>query len=267
MRTTLKIAAQLRRERFDMIVLFSAAESAWLLAQLSAARTKVGFTRAMGGRLLTVAAPWTRPPSTANNLRLIEAIGCEPTRTDYVGFLTPESEDREAADGVLSAAGVHPGEEFIVLSQGTSKGRELKSWTNEGFASVADRLVAKYHIRSVVVGLDGGEAICALSRNAVDLTGRTSLPTLAAVLDRAKLFAGIDSGVMHLSAAMGTPVVGLFGPSDPEITGPQGMGHRIVRAGLKCSPCFGKECEKSAECMKSILPDEVRAAVDSILLG
>lgn len=265
LRTSFRTARLLHRENFDMVVLFSTAESSWIIAQLSGARLKVGFTESMGGRLLSTSVPWSPPPSTTNNLRMMEAIGCKPTRADYTGFLALTSEDRNLAESVLGDAGISPVEEFVVISQGTSKGRELKSWTNEGFAEVADELMRRYGLKSVAVGLDGGEKISALSSSVVDLTGRTSLTTLAAVIERAKLFIGIDSGVMHLSAAIGKPVIGLFGPSDPELTGPQGTGHRILRAGLDCSPCFRKECEKEAACMRSIRTDHVLAAFSFIM--
>jgi heptosyltransferase-1 len=71
---------------------------------------------------------------------------------------------------------------------------------------------------------------------------------------------------MHLAAAMGTPVVALFGPTDPARTGPCGPGHRIIRKGLLCSPCFRKRCE-TPRCMRDISVEEVFTAVKEMLAG
>jgi len=68
---------------------------------------------------------------------------------------------------------------------------------------------------------------------------------------------------MHLAAAVGTPVVALFGPTDPARTGPYGEGHRVLQKGLNCSPCFRKSC-KTGSCMQNITVDEVFDAVKDV---
>ncbi len=78
------------------------------------------------------------------------------------------------------------------------------------------------------------------------------------------MLVGVDSGVMHLAAAVGTPVVGLFGPSDPNITGPQGEGHRVVCVDMPCRPCLGKSCDIDRQCMRRVTPDMVFSAVERI---
>jgi len=90
--------------------------------------------------------------------------------------------------------------------------------------------------------------------------GRTSLRELAALYRRASVVLTTDSGPMHLAAAVGTPVVALFGPTSPERTGPYGEGHAVIRRGMDCSPCFRKACE-TRECMQAIGVDEVFEAV------
>jgi len=238
----LELAATLRREHPDLAVLFSRSFENWALAMLSGAKIRVGFKGLTTGRMLHYRVRKTGPPSTENNLRLVEAIGCPVTKKDYVGLIGPGDRDREAADQLLDSMGVDRGQAIAVLSPGTSPGREIKRWTDEGFARVADGLKAELGLTPVVVGTDGGERICRLSEHALDATGKTSLPVLAAVLSRANVFVGIDSGIMHLAPAVGTPVVGLFGPTDPGVTGPQGEGHVVITAGLDCAPCGKTKC-------------------------
>jgi len=263
----LRVAARLRRRRFDLALIFSTSLGTAILALLSGSRARVGFAHSPAAPFLTQRVPWTPPPSTQNNLRLLEAIGCPVAKRDYVGLIKPGEPERHEADEILRSTGIAPGEQFAILGPGTSSSREIKCWSDEGFAQVADRLADEFGIKSVVVGLSGGNRIRALSGNAIDLTGKTSLPALAAVLERARIFVGVDSGVMHLAAAVGTPVVALFGPSDPRITGPQGEGHYLIRADLPCSPCLRSSCDQGVPCMSQIKPDEVIARVKPLIAG
>ena len=98
----------------------------------------------------------------------------------------------------------------------------------------------------------------------LNLAGRTSLPELAAVLRRARLAVTTDTGAMHLAAALGTPVVALFGPTAPWRTGPFGSGHQVVRLGLECSPCFKRRCP-APRCLTELSPEMVQAACEKIL--
>ena len=93
----------------------------------------------------------------------------------------------------------------------------------------------------------------------MDLSGRTGLKELAALLSLAQAVVCTDTGVMHLAAAMGAKVVALFGPTAPWRTGPFGQGHVILRAGLDCSPCFERFCGE-LKCMEQISPAQAAEA-------
>jgi 3-deoxy-D-manno-octulosonic-acid transferase/heptosyltransferase-1 len=97
------------------------------------------------------------------------------------------------------------------------------------------------------------------------LDGRTSLNTLAAVFQHAQVVVTTDSGPMHLAAAVGAPIVALFGPTAPWRTGPYGPSHVVLRADLACSPCFKKQClttlYEERACMKRLSVDQVVHAV------
>jgi heptosyltransferase-1 len=98
----------------------------------------------------------------------------------------------------------------------------------------------------------------------MDLAGRMSLKDLAALLSRADLLVSTDTGVMHLGAAMGCPVVALFGPTAHWRTGPYGQGHRVVRLDMDCAPCFKRECE-NPRCLGDLGPEMVLAQVKEAL--
>ncbi|MFL5520626.1 MAG: glycosyltransferase family 9 protein [Gemmatimonadales bacterium] len=150
-----------------------------------------------------------------------------------------------------------------------------RRWASERFAEVARRLAEGGH-RVIVFGGPGEEA---RSRRvagdvALDLGGRTDLPTLAAGLASCRLVVSNDSGPMHLAAAAGTTVVAIWGAGEPRETGPLGAGHRIVRhASLPCIACRHNVCPRHGpgtylpdadrECLALVTVDEVLAAVES----
>jgi ADP-heptose:LPS heptosyltransferase len=97
---------------------------------------------------------------------------------------------------------------------------------------------------------------------AIDLAGVTTVGLLPALLSRASLLITNDSGPMHVAAAVGTPVVALFGPTSAVRTGPYGVGHRVLTGEVPCSPCFSRTCHNalSLECLRMVSPQQVLVA-------
>lgn len=146
---------------------------------------------------------------------------------------------------------------------------ETKLWDDRKFAELCDRISGELGIGVVLTGGEAGpldRIRGGMKRAAVNLGGRTKLKELACLYKRASLVVTTDSGPMHLAAAMGTPVVALFGPTDPARTGPFGPGHRVIRRDLPCSPCLKKRCE-TRRCMREINVEEVFVAVREMLAG
>lgn len=261
---SVRLGRALRRDPFDLMVLFSTSHAAWIVAQLSGSRVKAGFAHGVPAFGLHLRVPWLPPPSTENDLRLVEAIGCPVAKRDYVGLIRPGKQELTEADRLLSSVGA--GDRVAVLSPGASKGREIKRWPDECCARVADSLKERFGLTPIIVGISGdADGIMRISRHALDLTGRTSLPVLAGVLARSSLFVGTDSGVMHLACAVGVPVAAIFGPTDHRVTGPQGDRHRIVRLDLPCAPCMSGECRIGRPCMEGISADQVIVSVESLV--
>jgi ADP-heptose:LPS heptosyltransferase len=119
-------------------------------------------------------------------------------------------------------------------------------------------------IRVVMIGNaaqdhPGRAVVDHMQTSAIDLVGKTSIKELIALLRRVSLLITNDSGPMHLAAALGTPIVALFGPTDPRRTGPYGPGHAVLRSGIPCSPCLSRRCVNptTLECLTSISPSQV----------
>jgi 3-deoxy-D-manno-octulosonic-acid transferase/heptosyltransferase-1 len=185
---------------------------------------------------------------------------------DFAGYLgaavtQPEfriavgKENRKRVDELLEAHGIAG--PFIALNPVAYW--DTKLWEDERFAALCDRIDEAYGIPVVLTGQQAPslEKIRSLSRRGViNLEGQTTLKDLAELYRRATLLITTDSGPMHLAAAMGTPVVALFGPTDPKRTGPYGSGHRVIRESLPCAPCFLKKCREMT-CMKNITVEAV----------
>ncbi len=186
-----------------------------------------------------------------------------------MGLVRLAPEDEEAGAGLLASCALTGGGPLLALAPGESTVHPYKSWSAAGFAGVAHELAHDLDARLLVVGGErdralGDEIIADLGPRAASLAGRTTPSVLAAVLARCDLLTGIDSGPMHVAAAMGRPVVGLFGPTNPYRTGPQGDDHRIIFHRQPCWPCMTPTCH-DRPCMSSISVEEVVTATRELL--
>lgn len=181
-------------------------------------------------------------------------------------FLTDA--EREEASRLLETGELAPGSSYIVLHATAGSGRHLKQWHAERFARVADRIQDELGLKVVISGMGQDEhpmvadIVAKVKRPVINLFGKTSVRVLSAIIEAARLYVGCDTGPMHLAAAVNTPIVALFGPTDPVQWRPWTLApSRMIRAGLPCSPCPGKTCPYNVECMSSIEVEEVMQAV------
>ncbi|MGB9586738.1 MAG: glycosyltransferase family 9 protein, partial [Armatimonadota bacterium] len=264
-RGDLLTATVLRHKRFDTGVLISTSPGTSMIALLAGIPQRIGFAHSVSRLLLTQAVPFKPPPSTLNNLKLMEVMGCLLVKRDYVGLVKADLSSRQDSKQLLRLAGIGDNDSYAVLAPGTSSGREIKRWSDAGFAQVASSLQTRYGLRSVIVGNTRGHRISEIGENVIDLTNKTSISSLTAIVEEARLLIGVDSGVLHLAAAVGTPVVALFGPTNPDVTGPQGDGHQVIYADLPCRPCMSDRCKLKRKCMEMIQVDEVVERAERIL--
>jgi lipopolysaccharide heptosyltransferase II len=158
---------------------------------------------------------------------------------------------------------------LIGLCPGAEYG-PAKRWLPERFAEAAARITAQSSAQWILFGTKNDAAIgdqiaSAIGNHCVNRIGQTTLDQLIDELRRCRLLLTNDTGTMHLAALLGVPVVGVFGSTEPRLTGPLGNGHVILRHHVECSPCFLRECPIDFRCMKAVSADEVAAAVLSML--
>ncbi|MFN8533269.1 MAG: glycosyltransferase family 9 protein [Dehalococcoidia bacterium] len=258
-----RMLRQLRAERYDLgIELRSDFRDAAFLAA-TGSRVTVGDSWRGGGWLLTVDA---RAPVEAHRvdfaLAIAAAAGADPTPSRPRIILAKEH--RAAADQVLASLGGKP---FVAMHLGA--GFASKCLPVDRFAKVAGKLGRD---RAIVVigGADERPLAVELAALApvpvLDLTGALSLKETAALLERADLFVGNDSGPMHLAAAAGRPIVTFFGPSEPHKYRPYGVVQRLIEIDLACRPCDHVHCiHDEYLCMTRIAPSEIVEAADELL--
>lgn len=204
------------------------------------------------------------------NLDALRRLGIYPEESDKRVVMEPGDEARARVDALLAAAGV-PARGFIQVHP-TSRWL-FKAWTDAANAELLRRLVRDGHRVVITAAPDAREkSIVAriLAEAAVpvtDLSGQLTLREMGALAARARLFCGVDSAPMHIAAAMGTPVVALFGPSGEKQWGPWGVAHRVVTTDHPCRPCGNDGCGggKVSECLTRLPVDRVHAAVNELL--
>jgi len=151
---------------------------------------------------------------------------------------------------------------------------KTKQWRMEKFARLVELLYNEMGVMSVLTGgksdIDLGEKIMKIAQDSdkyiVNLTGHTTLWQLGAIIKRCHIYITCDSGPMHISSALNTPTIALFGPTEPIRHRPYGEGHKVIKKNMKCSPCYERECKnRDFACMETIQVDDVMDCVRFLL--
>lgn len=265
---------ELRAQRFDKAYVLKRSLSSAIIAWLSGARERVGFDTEGRGGLLTRRVPYRHDRhEVLNFLEVLRADGV-PVTDDYLESWST-AEELKKADELLASEGFAPGERFAIIHPFAAIPQ--RGWHLEDFARLA-ALLGEDGLRVAVLGAPRERGIFEQSRDlfngCADLVGKNDLRTSMALLRRAALFVGNDSGIMHLAAAAGTPLVALFGPQSPVKFGPWSERARIIYKQFPCSPCrqkFFTECEPSQRmkpaCMEAISVEDVLTACRELLEG
>ncbi len=225
-----RLSRALASSRFDTAFILRRSLTRSLIARFAGIRRLVGWS-GKGGWLLTDRVPPASAPrhKAVSYLPLLEAAGlaAESRRYEY----TVTDAERQAARAWLRQQGLGDGRALVILHPGANWPH--KRWAPERFAQLGDRLAES---RSAQIAVTGGPEDTELAhavrsrmrRPALIFAGQTTLRQLAACLEQARLVVSNDTGVLHLAAAMDRPLVALYGPTSPALTGPLGMPDRTV---------------------------------------
>jgi heptosyltransferase II len=265
-----ELVHELRIQKFDVALLLQNAFQAAWLAWRAGIQERIGYARDGRSLLLTkaVAVPKIGEIPTHEQYYYLELL----RRVDWLDSLPNESfiklnvpkENTERAGEFLLSSGVSAQSLRIAIGAGASYG-SAKCWPPYRFAELANRLQEELGVEVILFGTPAeagvSSAIAAgMRRPPIDLTGKTSIADLPALLSQCHLFVGNDSGAMHVAAAVGLPVVAVFGPTDPFGTAPVTPRCTIIQEKPYCSPCFLRRCPTDHRCMTRITPAAVESA-------
>jgi lipopolysaccharide heptosyltransferase II len=255
----------LRRKRYDAVIDLTDGDRSAFISLATGAGIRVGFNAEHRWRGLLYTHIAKALPQDAHrieyDLTAVRALGLTATVWQPALYISPDEEAKAMRTVVETPGADHGSAPWIMMQPGARY--SLKVWPPERFAELADRLSEAFPCR-ILLGGDAKERAVAESVREqarckpVVIAGRLSLLEFGALLKRCRLFIGHDGGAMHMAAAVGTPVVALFGPTYPERWGPRGAPSEIVYKGLDCRACYHPVCIRGEDnCMRLISVDEV----------
>lgn len=254
---------EVREGRYDLAVLFQNAFEAALIAYFGGCRVRLGYNT--DGRGFLLSHPVGRSPQVLEAhqveyyLHLLRSMGWKAEGLDP--HIQVQEGQAAWARGFLGSHGITATDFLVGVGPGAIYG-PAKRWPAYRFARVADWAVERWEARVLVMGSAKESEVCsdvarAMKQKALDVCGNTSLAEAVALLSCCNLFVTNDSGLMHVSAALGVPTLAVFGSTDPRATGPRGPRTRVMRHDVACAPCLRPTCPTDFSCMLSIHPEEV----------
>ncbi len=272
-----KLIQQLRVEQFDGAILFQNAFQAAWMAWLARIPVRLGY--AMDGRSSLLTESIEAPPPVAYGhqayyyLHLLFRAGLierpEPPRGLHEPRLEAQPTERAWAAQYIDSLGLG-GPRFLVgMVPGAAFG-PAKRWPADRFAELADRLTAALHADVIIFGSReerplSEEIAQTMEHTPTLLAGETTLRQTMALFERCRLLITNDSGPMHLAAALGLPLIAIFGSTNERATGPLGPNVRVVKQQVECSPCGLRTCPIDFRCMEGVAVSTVyRTALELV---
>ncbi len=263
-------ARKLKAQRFETGILLTNSFGSALLFFLAGIPERWGYAADGRWPLLTKKVRQRKLDTPRHQVQyyldLVSGLGLKAGQPELRLAVAPEV--KEQARSRLLALGVDPRQPLAILSPGASYG-PAKMWPASRFARLASLFQEKENAAVLIVG-SSGEAetaaaiVSCLDKKPAVLTGQTTLPQLLGLISLASVFVTNDTGPMHLANALRIPVVAIFGPTDPAVTGPFERPAVVIKKDVPCWPCSYRICPYDHRCMTRIDPEEVYEAAEAL---
>ena len=265
----IKFIFLLKKRHFDTVFLFHRSFTRLFLCYLAGIPERIGYWRRKGGFLLTKKIE--PPPSGIHRadyyLNLVKEAGIEITETGCDFFLSEDA--RDSVSRFLEENGVKRSDFLISVNPGANW--SLKRWPLDRFAELSDRLIERYNAKIVITGSQSDiklaqEITDKMKHTPIIASGRTNLKELGALFRFSDLVISADTGPMHIAVCMQTPLIALFGPTSPDITGPYAARGptKVIQKDVGCNiPCYNLDCKQN-RCMQAITVDDVLKAIEEL---
>ena len=270
---TLLFGLRLRKKKFDTAVILHPTNRSHMIAFIAGILNRVGFNRKMAF-LLTKRVDDKKLLGEKHELDytldILKNIGV--TAVDRSLFVPVTGSAENAVDVKLKAAGYNGSTPLLAIHPGASC--PSKKWPAARFASLADMLKERYGFQIALVAgpgdaRDAAELKNNLKSRVIDLSGRTSVAELAALLKRCRLFISNDSGPVHIASAVGTPCVVIFGRKQPGLSpkrwGPTGKSDVVLHKDAGCTVCLAHDCKNGFRCLNAVTVEDAFNAVNSMI--
>lgn len=272
-RDFVRFVRDLRARQFDLVLDLQGLFRSGFLARASGARRRVGFARTREFAWLFY-SDRVRVPD--RDMHAVDRYYLLADPLDFadvpIAFELPvRPEARAQIDAVLAGENIGPETRYVLIAPGTRW--ETKRWPVEHFAELVRLLKSNLDTAVVLAGApdeaDLARTVAAASGEKVaNLAGRTTIPQMVALVDRASAVVMNDTGPMHLAVALNKPLVALYGPTSPHRTGPYQRLDDVMRLDWDCSPCYLKrlaDCPYAHRCLRDLTPAQVADKVTSLL--
>ncbi len=265
----LKLGKELRRRNFDIVIDLQNNRKSHMLSRLTLALNRYGYDNKKFGFLLNHRIKDDKLPLSpvVHQFKILDMLGIG--LKDSSLELWPSEEDKNYIDEFLKSQWVSDNEKLVGINISASQRWLTKIWPAEYLIKLCEDL-GRRGIRAVMTGTEKdipqANALISSIKNVkpINACGKTSINQLAGLIKKCSVYISGDSAPLHVAAAVNTPLIALFGPTDPNRHMPPAKKSIIIKKDLNCSPCYKPKC-KPKKCMKLIRPEEVLEAIGKLM--
>ena len=271
---TLSFSKKLKQMQFDVAIILHPTMRVHFICFLAGIKERIGYDR-KAPYFLTKTIPHTKQNGLKHeveyNFDLLKPLGITTVYREL--YMPIKMSSERLVEDLLKQAGITPQDKIVVVNPAASC--ISKRWPLQKFSEVIDRLMSAYPYLKVLIITDSiqrpiAEELLSLTESKpIDVSGRFNLSQLASLFKRCALVISNDSGPVHLSVAVGTPVISIFGRNQPGLGprrwGPLGKSDVVLHKKTECAPCLAHACQQDFKCLEAVSVEEVLSVAARIL--